>query len=281
MGGVRTFALAAATALMSTATLAADLPPPLPPMPQYIPPAPIVDTGGWYLRGDVGVGMTRAGRLQYLPNPANPVTDFAIEHSAFGDTAFAGFGVGYSWNNWFRFDVTAEYRNKASFNAWGSYTIGCPGGICLDVYQGFMKSYVVLANAYLDLGTWWCLTPFIGVGFGGAGNTITGFSDFGPQTGGRGFAADRATWNLAWAGHAGLAYTVTNSFKVEFAYRYLSLGTASAAINCIGGCNADSYRFKNINSQDFKIGLRWALQPEPVYVPPPIYTPPPPLMRRG
>ena len=36
-------------------TLAADLPPPLPP-PVYRPPV-AVETGGWYLRGDVGIGM--------------------------------------------------------------------------------------------------------------------------------------------------------------------------------------------------------------------------------
>ena len=44
--------LAGAAALVSTASLAADLPPPLLPPP----PAPVVVTGGWYLRGDIGLG---------------------------------------------------------------------------------------------------------------------------------------------------------------------------------------------------------------------------------
>ena len=43
--------LAGAAALVSTASLAADLPPPLLPPP----PAPVVVTGGWYLRGDIGL----------------------------------------------------------------------------------------------------------------------------------------------------------------------------------------------------------------------------------
>src|SRR5437016_12787308 len=52
MGVVKFFALAGATAMVSTATFAADFPPAMPP-PQVYAPA---DTGGWYLRGDIGVG---------------------------------------------------------------------------------------------------------------------------------------------------------------------------------------------------------------------------------
>ena len=52
MGVVKFFALAGATAMVSTATFAADFPPAMP-QPQVYAPA---DTGGWYLRGDIGVG---------------------------------------------------------------------------------------------------------------------------------------------------------------------------------------------------------------------------------
>jgi hypothetical protein len=33
--------------------------------------------------------------------------------------------------------------------------------------QGNISSAVFLANGYVDLGTWWCFTPFIGAGVGG------------------------------------------------------------------------------------------------------------------
>ena len=36
------------------------------------------------------------------------------------DAAFVGFGVGYAWNNWLRFDVTGEYRMKEWFKVTGS-----------------------------------------------------------------------------------------------------------------------------------------------------------------
>ena len=36
-----------------------------------------------------------------------------------------------------------------------------------------------MANTYIDLGTWWCITPFIGAGVGGAYSTISGIQDNG------------------------------------------------------------------------------------------------------
>src|SRR5277367_65672 len=87
-------------------------------------------------------------------------------------------GVGYEFNNWLRFDVTGEYRTKAMFKATGSYTNFCGGGgTCFDVNTGNLSSSVFRANTYIDFGTWWCLTPFIGAGVGGAYNGVTGVQD--------------------------------------------------------------------------------------------------------
>ncbi len=92
------------------------------------------------------------------------------------------------------------------------------------------REWVVLANAYADLGTWWCITPFIGAGVGGARVTINGFTRRGHRQHRRRRAAERAPtrdnaskWNLAWAVHAGLAYKVTPNFTVELAYRAISI----------------------------------------------------------
>ena len=87
-----------------------------------------------------------------------------------------------------------------------------------------MSSWLLLANAYVDLGTWNCFTPFVGAGIGGAYNTLHDFSDVGIPTAGRGFGRNPSQWNLAWALYAGVAYEVTRNFKVELAYRYLNYG---------------------------------------------------------
>src|SRR5262245_51033857 len=247
MGNVRKLALAGATALMTTAANAADFPQaPPPPMPQYVR-AP--EVGGWYLRGDVGVGMQSFRSFDHNVTSGVWPASWRIEQKDIKDTFFVAFGVGYAWNNWLRFDVTGEYRADVKFKAVGSYAGAadfCPGGRCFDVYDGDHSAIVVLANAYIDLGTWWCLTPFIGAGVGGAFHKTAALSDIGLIAGGSsafGFAnQDKTSTSYVWAVHAGVAYNVSNNFKVEFAYRYLDMGSADTAEVFCGanGCGGNN-----------------------------------------
>ena len=220
------------------------------------------------------IGILGNSSLQYLPNPLNPPNNFAFVDESMGDTVFFGAGVGYEWNNWLRFDITGEYRSKTNVDAFGNYTFG--GGTFGDSYHAFLSSVVVLANAYVDLGTWDCITPFLGVGVGGAYNSVSDFIDTGIGTSGDGVGPDVHAWSPAWALQAGLAYNVTPSFKVELAYRYLNYGSITDSINCTGGCNPDSYKFDHLSSQDLMLGVRWMLAPEPT----PVMLPPP-LSSRG
>ncbi len=280
-------ALAGVTTLLSTAAAAADLPPPLPP-PPLVQPVPVV-VGGWYLRGDVGVAQKWFSDFSHTQtNPAFPwPPSWQIVQKDIADAAFIGFGVGYAWNNWLRFDITGEYRMKEAFKVIGSYTDNCAGGgTCFDVYEGNHSNWLILANAYLDLGTWWCLTPFVGAGVGTAYHRFTGLTDVGHiADGSTGFgyaSTDSSKWNMAWALHAGLAYNVSNTFKVELAYRYVNFGSIDtpvidcASVGCVntGGPRA-FYSFTNYYTQDIKIGMRWLLQPE---APAPVFAP---VMRKG
>jgi opacity protein-like surface antigen len=259
---------AAAAAMVSTAAFAADMPQPLPPPMQYQPVIVQQPAGAWYLRGDIGIGITSDADLQYLQNPLNS-GNFALQHASMGDTTFFGAGVGYEFNNWLRFDVTGEYRTKSALNAFGSYTNG-GGGTDIDTYQGFLRSTVFLANGYIDLGTWNCLTPFIGAGVGFAYNTLDDFVDIGVPTAGSGIGRNSSSFNFAWALHAGVSYAVTQNFSVELAYRYLNYGSITDTIDCTGGCNPDSYKLQNLSSNDLMLGMRWRF---PVESPPVIYAP--------
>ena len=51
----------------------------------------------------------------------------------------------------------------------------------IDTYEGYLKSWVFLANAFVDLGTWNCFTPFVGSGIGGAYITLADFADVNPH----------------------------------------------------------------------------------------------------
>jgi opacity protein-like surface antigen len=256
--------------------------------------------GGWYLRGDIGIGVQTFSSFNFTQTNtafAWPST-WAIVQQDIQDTTIFGLGVGYEFNNWLRMDVTGEYRTKAAVKATGSYSgASCPGGgaavgTCFDVNTGNYSAAVFMVNAYVDLGTWWCLTPYIGAGIGGAYNTISGMQDNGIISNGSvgfGYAAtDNSSLSFAWNVQLGLTYNVNNNFKVDFNWRYLNLGSPqSAIVECqnTSSCPAAFYTFKDMTSLDFRIGFRWLLQPDggvgvmsmmapqPVYAPQPMYAP--------
>jgi opacity protein-like surface antigen len=275
MVSVKTLIGSAAAVMVSTAAFAADLGPP--PM-QYQPPAQVLAQSGWYLRGDVGIGVQTFNSFEVGPPSAVPAS-FVINQTDMQDTAIFGLGAGYVFNNWLRFDVTGEYRTKAEFRSIGSFNQGtCTvigvTGTCFDTFNGNFSAAVFMANAYVDLGTWWCLTPFVGAGVGAAWDRITGVSDIGPLppgTVGFGFTQqDSASWNLAWNVQAGVTYNVSDNFKVDFSWRHLDMGSPqSANIFCqnTGSTNScDFFKLRDITSEDFRIGLRWMLQPTPTPV---------------
>jgi opacity protein-like surface antigen len=265
----------AAAAMLSTTAFGADLPQPQP-VYQPVVAEPCCAAGAWYLRGDLGIGIINKPNLIFEQNPLNS-SNFAFQHSSIADTTFFMAGVGYEYNNWLRFDVTGEYRTKAAVNAFGLFSnAGAVGG---DNYTGSIHSTVVLANGYIDLGTWNCLTPFIGAGVGVAFNTLSDFVDSGVGTAGGGFGSGQnpTEAHLAWALHAGVSYAVTQNFSMELAYRYLNYGSITDTINCIGGCHPDSYKWDNLSSNDLMLGFRWRFPTETGIVAPPQY----PLSTRG
>jgi opacity protein-like surface antigen len=273
----------AATAAMAATAKAADMP--------MIVKAPVVveQFGGWYLRGDIG--MTN----QQVKSINNVLFDSSVQvlFKEFDSGMLFGLGAGYAFNDWFRVDVTGEYRGRTAFRGFDVY----PGGA--NDYYGTKSEWLFLANAYIDLGTWWCITPFVGAGIGFSRNTMDNFRDVNVPNQGIAYGTSTTQTELAWALHAGLAYKVTKNFTAELAYRYTHLGDfKSGDITTYNGINAvyNPMYFNNVYSHDIKLGLRWALSPvdsyaplaaspgysAPIYSPPPpAYSPPPPLMRKG
>src|SRR5262249_8204337 len=155
------FGLAGAAALLNTATLAADLPPPLP------QPPVVVEAGGWYLRGFVGMSNQFVDSISHPDFLTAPQFTF-LDKGGFDSAPFGGGGIGYQWNSWFRVDATIEYRGAAGFHALDRFfnPFFGVGQFNTNQYTASKSEIVGLVNAYLDLGTWWCITPFIGVGAG-------------------------------------------------------------------------------------------------------------------
>jgi opacity protein-like surface antigen len=278
MRSVQSVIVAGAMALLSTVAQAADVPMIAPPPPYaYAPvPPPIADDfGGWYLRGDIGLTNQR---VKSLYNVLYELPGYGIQPQGMGFDGgmLFGLGVGYQFNSWLRADITGEYRSKTNFHGLDIISINGAAAFT-DEYRASKSEILALVNLYADLGTWWCITPFIGVGIGGARTTVASFVDINTPNNAVAYSKDETKFAFAYALHAGLAYKVSNSLTMELAYRYVNLGNAqSGDIRQFDGVNNvyNPMHFRDVTSHDLKLGVRWTCC-EP---PPP---PPPVLMRRG
>lgn len=270
MGKFRALLIATlAAAGADSAAMAADLLPPPPPLEQ---PAPPMDFGGWYLRGDVGVGATQMSNWRSTLQPFDesgtvPVNSFvaAPVFASLGDQTFAGAGFGYQINSWFRVDVTGEYRTEANYRAAiaSAWPLPAPSAFGTDAYSAGLSTALFMANGYVDLGTWRGITPFVGAGVGLAAHNLHGLNDLGggASSGGIGVAPDRSQTNFAWAVMAGLGFNVTNNLKMELGYRYVDMGdVTSNPIQCANpvGCFQETHAF-HVASHDVRLGFRYLL----------------------
>jgi opacity protein-like surface antigen len=282
MRSVKSLIAAGAATLFSTMAFAADLP--IAPPPMYAPPPP-ADFGGWYLRGDIGFSNQNVKNVR--DTNAAAYNNVAVSQtSSFGSAGIYGGGIGYQFNGWFRADLTGQYRGKSNFTGLDTVRGTGPftGFVGTDQYSATKSELLFLANAYVDLGTWWCVTPFIGAGVGTARVTVGDFTDTGDfingglQNHGFNYAGSASKWNFAWAAHAGLAYKVNQSLTLELAYSYVDMGSGltgpTYSFDGVTNTTHAPFSYRNITSNDVKLGIRWNFDNPP---PPP----PPMLIRKG
>jgi opacity protein-like surface antigen len=291
MRSVKLLIAVGAASLLPTAAFAADMPIMPPPPAMYAPPPqPCCDFGGWYLRGDIGFSNQQVKDVK-LDNPAAYSGLSSFEQTTNFDAAPTfQVGVGYQFNNWFRADVTGQYRGKSNFKGTDNFTFPWGGATAsgIDNYNASKSEVLVLANAYADLGTWWCVTPFIGAGVGAARVSINGFTDTGannaqltglgvPFVGGPpvasfATAASGSQWNFAWAIHAGIGYKISPNATLEFAYHYVNLGDGITGVASTfdGSSSGHVFKFNDITSHDLTLGVRWNFDTPPAPVPMPL-----------
>ena len=145
------------------------------------------------------------------------LNDFTVVHEDIKSSTLFGLGVGYQFNKWLRFDMTAEYRGKLLFIAQDKYPGGNgtfsrasndADGVFLpntNEYTADIESWVGLWNAYADLGAYWCFTPYVGTGIGIASVSVLGLKDVNVLNGGVAYGADNTETNFAWAAYGGIA----------------------------------------------------------------------------
>lgn len=220
-------------------------------------PAPAPYDSAWYLKGFIGITNQEVDGFTNDVIAANPFT--IVDHE-FDSAGLFGLGLGYQHSPWLRFDVTGEYRSKASFNGLDFFTNCSLGsGTCTNEYNGFKSEWLFLANAYWDIGTWKGVTPYVGGGIGTAGITLHDFKDINQIAGGLHWAKDNTEWDFAWALQAGLAYDVAPNFTIDLGYRYVDLGDAkTGTFRTFNSVSSPSpLELHDITSHDLMLGVRW------------------------
>ena len=117
------------------------------------------------------------------------------------------------FTGWQDVDLTGDYWFKSDFE--GSTSGFCADGLpCTSSDKSSVEVFLLLANAYVDLGTYNGFTPYVGAGIGGAYvkwdelTNTTRDGSFKHEGGG--------DWRFAYAAMAGVSYCLTeNALLVE------------------------------------------------------------------
>ena len=242
---------------------------------EYVP----VEVGsGWYLRGDVGYVFDKNidGVDYTFTDPISLLEEPASFTSASIDTDFTwGGGFGYRFTDYFRADATVD-GFRADFNgstASDETCTGLPndGTTCRSENSSEVSAISVMANGYVDLGTYVGITPYVGAGLG---YSFVSWSDLNDTTycvdgGGDvcvppGFAVDSTThggedgWRFTYALMAGFAYDLSNNFKLDVGYKYRSIDGG----DMFGWDSPQTFgdgSHDNIDSHEVRLGLRYEL----------------------
>ncbi|MEO0635122.1 MAG: outer membrane beta-barrel protein [Pseudomonadota bacterium] len=260
-------AIAAAGMAVAPAANAADLIPPPPVI--HVPEEPKHVGLGWYLRGDLSAGISKIGDVNYaggvLPK-ARLTESYAI-----------GVGAGVKFGDYFRGDLTINQRMGAKFHGASSGTIACDGvspGACSSMSDQELNTTELMANAYIDLGKFKGVTPYIG---GGLGVARTAFGNYNLMRnctsvvatnthcpGYTGVAANNLTstqsfagaksWNFAWNVQAGVNVDLTHNTSLDLGYKYTRINN----VKMTNDPNpAVFHNTKSLGFHDARIGLRY------------------------
>lgn len=289
---------------------------------------PVEVGSGWYIRGDVGITSDSLPTVSLSSSlAAQTVGTQGATIPPGGEATQAVnniFGSNHSSTNWV-FDAAAGYRVnnylrlEAEYAYWAGPTNNISGGqvVCPyalqglssqstpvvelgylynvnDTCDGYLKSRqtnnLMMANAYVDLATFYGLTPYVGGGLGmnvsaqkgsltyyqtsdgsvyAANLTPTGtfpnlWTDqngnplspqpkiaFAQQNWNRTFSSVK--YNAAWALSFGVGYQLTPAATLDISYRYLNMGTNSYTMN-----PQTNAVVKQANtSQQVRVGIRY------------------------
>ena len=192
---------------------------------------------GWYIRGDLGYsGWTKGGKPDYtVYGPGGVIASReSFDRARFSDDLSYGVGVGYQFNDMIRADLTTDFF---SGDLRGDSNIAAPcsgadpaGTSCGFNHDADYSAINVMANGYVDIGTFAGFTPYIGAGVGAtrvswgdlhsqpfcvAGGAACSGTTYGGES-----LPGYDSWRFTYALMAGATVDITERLKLDVGYRY-------------------------------------------------------------
>jgi opacity protein-like surface antigen len=230
----------------------------------------VIETGGWYLRGDMGWSYNKLRGADFYQGSNGTYRSFDSTRLKSGFTL--GGGVGYQINDHFRTDVTLDYMFKSKFNGSTSGSCGVAGN-CISRDVSSLTALSLLANAYVDIGHYGIVTPYVGAGIGGTyvnwkGLDNTSCEDGDPTNCDPTFRhRGKKSWRFTYALMAGASVDVTCNLKADLGYRFRHVTKGEMfGFNAGGGPGYD----KGFYSHEARAGLRYSFNgcDQQAYIPP-------------
>ncbi|MBO6717577.1 MAG: porin family protein [Rhizobiaceae bacterium] len=280
---LRLFATASLMALApALPATAADYDPPmvvesdLGPIEDYVP----VEIGsGWYLRGDIGYAFTTTADGAFNYQTYNIGTGVYGSGTYDSTTVTGGIsygiGFGYAFTDMLRADLTAE-RFNIRFNGVRTSAQPCAGQpvgtTCRTTDTATMYGTSVMANGYVDLGTFAGFTPYVGAGAGLTHVTWSTISNANACMPGVGVCAaataattnpGQTSWRFSYAAMAGLAYDINDSLKFSVGYKYRKINGGPMygfnAADTAAGASGVQGTDPGFTQHEVKLGLRYEI----------------------
>jgi opacity protein-like surface antigen len=184
----------------------------------------LAEEAGFYLKGNIGIGMAMDTDIDNMPNAAGTA-------KMTYDTGFlASLAAGYDFANPMRMEIEfMRMKNdldQLSYdNAYGNFN------------EGDMTTKAFMLNGYYDVATGSPWTPYIGVGIG--------WSKLDLDTPAFPVSDNDDVFSYQLIG--GVAYAFNEKWSVDAEYRYLGTGDAT-----ISGADYD------LNSNNLMLGVRYS-----------------------
>ncbi|MEW9614233.1 outer membrane protein [Shinella sp. S4-D37] len=230
---------------------------------------------GWYIRGDLGYsGWVKHDKPNYRIDAFGATfAEGDFDNARFSKPVSYGVGMGYQFNNFLRADLTTDFFNGSLSGSTNldSPCITAPAGTTCRLGQKADYSAAnFLANAYVDLGTYAGITPYVGAG---AGVTYMNWDSFRTQAecrDGTGSCAGATfdelrvkgddSWRFTYALMAGAAIDLTERVKLDLGYRFSDMagGKAfggSAEVPGVGTVSVKG-RDEGFQKHEFRAGIR-------------------------